>query len=89
MLFRSRFMRFAVNVWGIDPEGKSHMDLALAGIDALASFIKENHMTANLRELGIPDDSQLEAIANSCRIKRGGYHTLTRQEILQVLQESF
>lgn len=85
----SRFMRFAVNVWGIDPEGKSHMDLALAGIDALASFIKENHMTANLRELGIPDDSQLEAIANSCRIKRGGYHTLTRQEILQVLQESF
>lgn len=84
-----QFVRFAVNVWGIDPKGKTDEEVAYAGIDALAAFIRESGMTATLRELGVPNDSLLEEIALSCNIKRGGYHPLNRQEILQILRESF
>lgn len=85
----SKFVRFAVNVWGIDPAGKTDEETAYAGIDALAAFIRESGMTATLRELGIPDDTLLEEIAGTCNIKRGGYHPLSRGEILQILRESF
>ena len=37
----ARFARFAQNVWGIDPAGKSELKLAQAGVEALAAFIKE------------------------------------------------
>lgn len=84
-----RFKRFAVNVWGIDPAGKTDHQVALEGIDALAAFIRDSRMTSNLRELGIPDDSLLEEIAATCNRRKGGYHTLTQEEVLQVLRESF
>lgn len=84
-----RFRRFAVNVWGIDPVGKSDREVALAGIDALAAFIRDSRMTPNLRALGIPDDSRLEEIAATCNLRHGGYYTLTREDVLQVLRESF
>ncbi|MBP3319855.1 MAG: iron-containing alcohol dehydrogenase [Ruminiclostridium sp.] len=84
-----KFKRFAVNVWGVDPAGKTDEGIALAGIDALADFIKASGMTSNLRELGIPDDSQLGTIASTCNLRQGGYHTLTRNEVLQILKDSF
>ena len=84
-----RFKRFAVNVWGVDPAGKTDEEVALAGIDALADYIKASGMSSSLRELGIPDDSLLGEIASSCVRKQGGYHTLTRNEILQILKDSF
>ena len=85
----SKFVRFAVNVWGVDPAGRTDEETAYAGIDALASFIREHKMTPTLRALGVPDDSLLEEIAGTCNIKRGGYHPLNREEILQILRDSF
>jgi hypothetical protein len=46
-------------------------------------------MTPNLRSLGLTDESQLEPVAATCNLRQGGYHTLTREEVLQVLKESF
>ena len=37
----SKFVRFAVRVWGIAPAGKADEELALAGVQALADFIRE------------------------------------------------
>ena len=37
----AKFKRFAVRVWGIDPTGKSDEEVAAAGVEALADFIKE------------------------------------------------
>ena len=85
----SKFKRFAVNVWGVDPAGKTDLEVAMEGIDALAQYIKDSRMTSSLRELGIPDDSLLETIAGTCYIRKGGYHPLTRKEVLQILRESF
>ena len=44
-----KFVKFAQNVWGIQREGKTDAELALAGIDALAAFI---------REIGLPHHPQ-------------------------------
>lgn len=84
-----RFKRYAINVWGVDPAGKDDMQIAEEGIDALAQYIKDSRMTATLRELGIPDDTQLPTIADTCYIRKGGYHTLTRKDVLEILQKSF
>ena len=78
-----------MNVWGVDPAGKSDREVALAGIDAMAAFIRDSRMTPNLRALGIPDESRLAEIAATCNLRRGGYYTLTREDVLQVLRESF
>ena len=83
-----KFVRFARNVWGITCEGKTDETLALAGIDALADFIKEIGLPTTLKELGA-DASQLKEIADSCAISQGSYKIMTHEEILEIFQECY
>lgn len=83
----AKFKRFAVNVWGIDPAGKSDEETVLAGIKALGSFIKEIGLPANLWELGVGKDADLKAIADSCAIAPGSYKRMTREEIFEIFNE--
>ena len=85
----SKFVKFAGNVWGIATEGKSAEEIALAGINALANFIKEIGLPTTLRELGITDKNLLKEIADSCGISAGSYKTMTHEEILMILNECF
>lgn len=82
----SKFHRFAVNVWGIDPTGKPAEEVALAGIDALANFIPEIGLPSTLQELGVDEQTDLKAIAYSCSLAPGGYRRMTHEEILAILQ---
>ena len=66
----ARLARFAQNVWGIAPKS-SDEETALAGIDALAAFIKEIGLPTTFTELGIPDDTDLRAVADSTNITAG------------------
>lgn len=84
-----KFVRFAVNVWGIDREGKSDEQLALAGVEALADFIKEIGLPTTLRELGVTDKAMLRDIASSCGISAGSYKKMTHEEILEIFNECF
>ena len=84
----SKFVRFAQNVWGIAGEGKTDEALALAGIDALADFIKEIGLPTTLKELGA-EKTQLKEIANSCGISQGSYKKMTHEEILAIFQECY
>ena len=84
-----KFVRFASCVWGISSEGKSEKELALAGIEALADFIKEIGLPCSLQELGIKDKSILKEIANSCNISMGSYKKMTHEEILEIFEECF
>ena len=52
----ARFARFAQNVWGIAPKG-SDEETAVAGIDALAAFIKEIPPTPTSEPSRIPPTS--------------------------------
>ena len=83
-----KFVRFAQNVWGIPCEGKSHEELAQAGIKALADFIKEIGLPTTLKELGVKKD-QLKEIADSCGISQGSYKIMTHEEILRIFQECY
>ena len=66
----ARFVRFAQNVWGLAPKS-SDEETALAGIDALTAFIKEIGLPTTFTELGIPDDTDLRAVADSTNITAG------------------
>lgn len=85
----SKFVRFATRVWGISPAGKTDEELARAGVEALADFIRELGLPSTLRELGITDQSVLKEIADSCNLAPGSYKKMTHEEILAIFQECF
>ena len=82
----ARFVRWAQNVWGIAPKG-SEKETALAGIDALAAFIKEIGLPTTFAELGIPADTDFRAIADSTVLTAGCCKKLTHDEIYEILKE--
>ena len=82
-----KFARFAVNVWGIDDAGKTSEELAIAGLDAMEAWMREIGCVMSIRELGA-DESSLSAIADATLTMTGGYRTLTRVEVLDVLRKS-
>jgi alcohol dehydrogenase YqhD (iron-dependent ADH family) len=84
-----KFVRFATNVWGIDPTGKTDEELALAGIDALADFIKEIGLPTTLWELGVTDKQQAEEIADTCFLSPGSYRRLTREDIREIFASAY
>ena len=83
----AKFKKFAVNVWGIPADGKSDEEIAGAGVEALADFIKEIGMPATLQELGIDETVDLKEIADSCAVVPGSYKKMTHEEILEIFQE--
>lgn len=82
-----KFKRFAVNVWGIDAAGKTDKEVAEAGLSAMEAWMKELGLAMNITELGA-DESMIEGIADSTLIMTGGYKTLTRAEVIEILKES-
>lgn len=85
----AKFQKFAVNVWGISPEGKTGEELARAGVEALADFIREIGLPTTLRELGVNESTDLKAIADSCNLAPGSYKKMTHEEILKIFQECY
>lgn len=85
----TKFKRFAVEVWGIMPEGKVNEEVACAGIDALEEFIRELKLPVTLRELGIDENTDLKAIADSSMMASGSCRRLTHEEILEIFRECY
>ncbi len=84
-----KFVRFARNVWDVKSDGMTDEETALAGIEALAGFIKEIGLPSTLRELGMTDKVSLPEIAGSCNIAPGSYGNMTKEAILEILDECF
>ena len=82
----ARFARWAQNVWGAAPKD-SEEETAAAGIDALASFIREIGLPTSFTALGIPEDNDLRAVADSSNITPGCCKKLTHDEIFAILEE--
>ena len=80
-----QFARLAVNVWGVDPVGKTETDPANAFLDALASFIKEVGLPTTFTEMGISADTDYVAIADSTVLTGGCCKKFTKDELLAVL----
>ncbi len=84
-----KFQRFATEVWGISADGKTEEEISLAGVEALADFIKEIGLPTTLRELGITEQTDLKKIADSVSIVPGSYKQMTHQEILEIFKECY
>lgn len=82
-----KFARFSVNVWNVNPEGKSDSQLADEGLKALEAWMREIGVVMNLRELGVTED-MFEGIADGTFLLEGGYRKLTREEVIEILKES-
>lgn len=82
----ARFARFAQNVWGIAPK-TGEEETALAGVEALADFIREIGLPATFTELDIPADTDFRAIADSTNITAGCCKKLSHDEIYDILME--
>ena len=79
------FSRFARNVWSIKNENDEKA--ALEGINALAAFIKEIGLPTTFAELGISEDTDFRAVANSTVVTPGCCKKLTSDEIYEILVE--
>ncbi len=84
---QAQFARLAVNVWGISPYGKSESRLAEEFINTLSDFIKEVGLPAKFSEMGIADDADYKAIADSTVLTAGCCKEFTKEELLEVLNE--
>ena len=82
-----KFKRFAVNVWDIDPAGKTDEQTAREGLDATEAWMNELGLVMNISDLGATEE-MLEGIADGTIILPGGYKVLEHDEIVEILKES-
>lgn len=82
-----KFARFATEVWGISPEGKTDEQLAEAGLAEMESWMKELGLVMKISELGASAD-MIEGIANGTIILEGGYKVLDRSDVVKILKAS-
>ena len=85
----AKFKQFALNVWGVSADGKTDEEIALAGIEALEDFIVEIGLPVSLQDLGVDENTDLKAIADSCVIMPGSYKKMTHEEIYAIFKECF
>ncbi len=82
-----KFARFAVNVWGIQAEGKTDIQMAKEGLDAMEAWMKELGLAMNLSEVGVTPD-MIEDIVNGTLIMEGGYKVLSKEDVRAVLNKA-
>ncbi len=82
-----KFARYAVNVWGVNPEGKTQIKVAEEGLLAMEEWMKKIGLTMNLTALGATEQ-MLDGIVKSTLIMDGGYKVLDGDDIRAVIKAS-
>ena len=82
-----KFARYAVNVWGVNPDGKTERQTAEQGLAAMESWMKSIGLVMNITELGATEQ-MLDGITESTLIMDGGYKVLDKSEIRNILKAS-
>lgn len=82
-----KFVRYAVNVWGVNPAGKTDETIAEEGLAAMEAWMRRIGLVLNLTDLGVTED-MIDGIVKSTLIMEGGYKVLTQDEVREVLKNS-
>lgn len=82
-----KFLRYAVNVWGVNPAGKTYETIAEEGLAAMEAWMRRIGLVMNLTDLGVTED-MIDGIVKSTLIMEGGYKVLTQDEVREVLKNS-
>lgn len=85
----ARFVRFAIEVWKVDPAGKTDDEVALAGIEATAAFFARIGAPTRLADYKIGDD-QLEVMAQKATPfgPIGRFKPLGSEDVAEILRLS-
>lgn len=84
----AKFARYAVNVWNVNPEGKTQSQIAYEGLEVMETWMKKIGLVMNISELGATEDI-LDAMVKSTLIMDGGYKVMNEKDIRVVLKASF
>ena len=82
-----KFKRFAIEVWKVNPEGKTDEEIAEEGLKAMEDWMKELGLAMKISELGATKD-MIDGIADATLLLEGGYKVLSRKEVVEILKES-
>lgn len=82
-----KFKRFAIEVWKVNPEGKTDEEIAVEGLKAMEDWMKELGLAMKISELGATKD-MIDGIADATLLLEGGYKVLKREEVVAILKES-
>lgn len=83
----AKFKRYAVNVWDVEPLGRSDEEVAGEGLDRIETYMKEIGLVTDIKELGVTVD-MLDGIADGSFVMDGGYKKLDHDEIVEILAAS-
>lgn len=83
----AKFRRFAVNVWEVNPEGKSDEAVAEEGLGRMERYMSELGLVMDIRELGVTEE-MLDGIAAGTIAMDGGYRAPDHGEIVEILRAS-
>lgn len=84
----AKFARYAINVWNVNPEGKSETQIAYEGLEVVEAWMKKIGLVMNITELGATQD-MLDGMVKSTLVMDGGYKVFDEKDIRAVLQASF
>ena len=82
-----KFKRFAIEVWKVNPEGKTDEEIAEEGLKAMEDWMKKLGLAMKISELGATKD-MIDGIADATFLLEGGYKVLKREEVVAILKES-
>lgn len=79
-----KYVRYAVNIWGVDPAGKTDDEIAMEGIRATHDYFKQIGAPVTLAEVGISVDDA-DRIVSRTFLLNGGYHACTEEDIKNIV----
>lgn len=84
---KAKFYRYAVNVWGVSPEGKTEEQTAYEGLEKMEKWMRKTGLVMNLSSLGVTED-MIDGLVESTRIMNGGYKIMNGDDIRAVFKAS-
>ena len=83
----ARFARWAVDVWGVTPTGKTDRMVAEEGIDRYVDFLRRVGAPLTLSEAGVPDDpASLDKYADHAGEAGGSFVQIHRDDARAILE---
>lgn len=82
-----KFVRYAVNVWGVNPVGKTDETVAEEGLAAMEAWMRRIGLVMNLTDLGV-NEGNFEDVVKATLVMEGGYKVLTQDDIRAILKAS-
>ncbi len=84
----AKFARYAVNVWNVNPDGKTEKQVAEEGLCAMEAWMKKIGLVMNITDLGAAPE-MLEGMVEGTLVMDGGYKVLNKDDIRTILKASF